>query len=101
VHQLPLSRPLSLPTHQRPDGQNEEQSMSSILTEQQKSYFKPAINFFGYLLAICVMIALVCKFILSGYPPVVAWLEPFNELVIVLGAVALGIVVYSNNKLVK
>jgi hypothetical protein len=52
-------------------------------------------------LAVCVMIALASKFVLSGYPPVIAWMEPFNEMIIVLGSAALGIVVYSNNRLVK
>jgi amino acid transporter len=73
----------------------------AFLTPEQKSSFGGAINFFGYVLAICVMIALASKFILSGYPPVIAFLEPFNELIIVIGAAALGVVVYSNNKLVK
>lgn len=73
----------------------------AFLTPEQKKSFGGAINFFGYLLAAAVMVALACKFILSGYPPAIAWLEPFNELIIVAGAIALGVVVYSNNKLVK
>ena len=73
----------------------------SILTDQQKSYFRPAINLFGYVLAVCFVIAVGCKYILSGYPPVIAWMEPWNELIIILGLAALGIVFYSNNKLVK
>ena len=73
----------------------------AFLTDEQKTTFGGAINFFGYVLAVCVMIALASKFVLSGYPPVIAWMEPFNEMIIVLGSAALGIVVYSNNKLVK
>lgn len=73
----------------------------SFLTPEQKTSFGGAINFFGYVLAVCVMIALASKFVMSGYPPVIAWLEPFNELIIVLGAAATGVVVYSNNRLVK
>ena len=73
----------------------------AFLTDDQKKSFGGAINFFGYLLAAAVMVALACKFILSGYPPLFAWLEPLNELVIIAGAIATGIVVYSNNKLVK
>ena len=73
----------------------------AFLTEQQKNTFGPVINVFGYVLAVCVMTALASKFILSGYPPMIAFMEPFNELIIVLGAAALGIVFYSNNKLVK
>ena len=73
----------------------------SFLTPEQKNSFGGAINLFGYVLAVCVMIALASKFVLSGYPPVIAWLEPFNELIIVLGAAATGVVVYANNKLVK
>ena len=73
----------------------------SFLTPEQKNSFGGAINFFGYVLAVCVMIALASKFVMSGYPPVIAWMEPFNELIIVLGAAATGLVVYSNNRLVK
>lgn len=73
----------------------------SFLTPEQKNSFGGAINFFGYVLAVCVMIALASKFVMSGYPPVIAWMEPFNELIIVLGAAATGVVVYANNKLVK
>lgn len=73
----------------------------AFLTSEQKKSFGGVINAFGYILAVCVMIALACKFILSGYPPVIAWMEPWNELFIILGAGATGVVVYANNKLVK
>lgn len=73
----------------------------AFLTKEQKDTFGGAINAFGYVLAAAVMIALACKFILSGYPPAFAWLEPLNELIIIAGAIATGIVVYSNNKLIK
>lgn len=73
----------------------------AFLTPEQKTSFGGAINLAGYVLTVFVMIALASKFLLSGYPPVVAWLEPFAELVIILGSIALGIVVYSNNKLIK
>ena len=73
----------------------------SILTAEQKKNLKGPINFFGYLLTIFVMLALACKYVLSGYPPIIAWLEPFAELVIVLGAIMLGIVIYNKNPLIK
>lgn len=73
----------------------------AFLTPEQKTTFGGAINFFGAVLAAAVMVALACKFILSGYPPVIAWMEPLNELVIIIGAILTGLVVYSNNKLVK
>lgn len=73
----------------------------AFLTKEQKDTFGGVINAFGYVLAACVVIALACKYVLSGYPPFIAWLEPFNELIIVTGAVATGIVVYANNKLIK
>lgn len=72
-----------------------------MLTAEQKKQLGPAINGFGFLLAICLCIALACKFVLSGYPPVIEWMEPFNELIIILGAALIGAVVYANNKLVK
>ncbi len=72
-----------------------------MLTPEQKQQAKPVVNTFGYILAAFVMIALACKFILSGYPPAFAWLEPFAELVIIAGAIVTGLVVYDNNKLIK
>ena len=73
----------------------------AFLTAEQKKTFSPVINVFGYALAAAVMVALACKFILSGYPPIIAWMEPLNELVIIIGAVFLGLVIANNNKLVK
>lgn len=73
----------------------------AFLTAEQKKTFSPVINVFGYALAAAVMVALACKFILSGYPPAIAWMEPLNELVIVVGAVFTGFAIYGNNKLVK
>ena len=73
----------------------------AFLTAEQKNMFVPVINVFGYIFAAAFCIALACKFILSGYPPAFAWLEPWNELVIVIGAIMIGIVAYGNNKLVK
>jgi ABC-type branched-subunit amino acid transport system permease subunit len=73
----------------------------SFLTPEQKNTFGGAINVFGSVLAAAVMVALACKFILSGYPPIIAWMEPLNELVIIIGAVFLGLVIANNNKLVK
>lgn len=73
----------------------------AFLTNEQKQSFGGLINAAGYVLTVFVMIALASKFLLSGYPPFVSWLEPFAELVIILGAVAAGIVVYSNNRLIK
>ena len=48
----------------------------------------------------CTIVVLP-ELVLSGYPPLFAWLEPLNELIIIAGAIATGIVVYSNNRLVK
>lgn len=73
----------------------------AFLTKEQKDSFGPVINVFGYILTCAVMVALACKFILSGYPPAFAWMEPWAELIIIAGAITLGLVVYSNNKLVK
>ena len=73
----------------------------AFLTPEQRQSFGGVVNIAGYVLTVFVMIALASKFLLSGYPPVVGWREPFAELVIILGAVAAGIVVYSNNKLIK
>lgn len=73
----------------------------AFLTPEQKSSFGGLINVFGYILTCAVMVALACKFILSGYPPAFAWLEPWAELIIITGAVVAGIVIYSNNKLIK
>lgn len=73
----------------------------SILTDKQKSDLKGPINLFGYVLTVFVVLALTCKYVLSGYPPAIEWMEPFAELIIMAGAVVLGIVIYSNNKLIK
>lgn len=73
----------------------------SFLTSEQKQSFGGLINAAGYVLSVCVMIALAAKYIMSGYPPALSFLEPLNEVILTLGAVAVGIVVYSNNKLIK
>lgn len=73
----------------------------AFLTQDQKESFGSLINVFGYVLSVAVCIALACKFVLSGYPPAVAFLEPFAELIIIIGAAAVGITIYGNNKLVK
>ena len=73
----------------------------AFLTNEQKQSFGGLINVFGYMLTVAVMVSLACKYLLSGYPPFVAWLEPLAEIVIILGAGILGLVVYSNNKLIK
>ena len=73
----------------------------SILTAEQKQNLKPAINLFGLLLTCAVMIAFASKYVLSGYPPLVGFLEPFNELIILVGAILAGIVIYSKNKLIR
>jgi hypothetical protein len=72
----------------------------AFLTPEQKKSFGPVINIFGALLAVCFMIALASKYLMSGYPPAISFLEPFNEIVLTLGAALIGLVVYNNNKLV-
>ena len=72
----------------------------AILTPEQKDQVGGLVNAFGYVLSVAVCIALACKFLLSGYPPAIAWLEPWAELIIIIGAAAVGVVVYSNNKLI-
>lgn len=73
----------------------------AFLTDDQKKSFGGVINAAGYVLSVCVMIALASKYIMSGYPPALSFLEPLNEIILTAGAVALGVVVYSNNKLIK
>ena len=73
----------------------------SFLTNEQKQSFGGLINAAGYVLSVCVVLALAAKYVMSGYPPALAWLEPFNEIILSLGAIAVGIVIYSNNKLIK
>lgn len=48
-----------------------------------------------------LLIALGSKYILSGYPPALAWLEPFNELIISLGLIGGGVMVADRNPLIK
>lgn len=73
----------------------------SFLTNEQKKSFGGLVNAFGYVLTVCVMIALAAKYIMSGYPPLLSFLEPLNEVILTAGAIAAGIVIYSNNKLIK
>lgn len=73
----------------------------SFLTPEQKKSFGGLVNIAGYVLTVCVMIALASKYIMSGYPPLLSFLEPLNEIILTLGAIATGIVIYSNNKLIK
>ncbi|MEL6758568.1 MAG: hypothetical protein AAFP81_19230 [Pseudomonadota bacterium] len=73
----------------------------AFLTDDQKRSFKPAINGIWTVLCVVLVLALAAKYVMSGYPPAFAWLEPFNELILSLGAIGVGVLVASNNPLIK
>ncbi len=72
-----------------------------LIHEDQKRAVGPIVNVFQLLVTIFVFIALTCRWVLSGYPPAFMWLEPFAELVIILGAIMAAVLVWNKNKLVK
>ena len=73
----------------------------AILSPEEKKNAKPFINGLWTALVVMVCIALASKYILSGYPPLIAFLEPFAELTIVLGVIGIGLIVADRNPLVK
>lgn len=73
----------------------------AILSPEAKKNAKPFINGLWTALVVMVCIAVACKYILSGYPPLIAFLEPFAELTIVLGVIGVGLIVADRNPLVK
>ncbi|MBB03974.1 MAG: hypothetical protein CML03_00370 [Pseudooceanicola sp.] len=73
----------------------------AILSPEAKNNAKPLINALWTALVVMVCIALASKYILSGYPPLIAFLEPFAELTIVLGVIGIGLIVADRNPLVK
>ena len=73
----------------------------AILDPKAKQQVKPVANVLWTILVICIMIALGAKYVMSGYPPAVAWLEPFNELILLLGLIGGGVLIADRNPLVK
>jgi len=73
----------------------------AFLTNEQKQSFGGLINAAGYVLSVCVMITLANRFLIDETPGYIAWLMPLANLIIILGAAAVGIVAYANNKLIK
>lgn len=71
-----------------------------FLTNEQKQSFGGLINAAGYVLSCAVMVAIVDRFLID-LPGFISWLTPLNDLIIFSGAIAVGVVVYSNNKLIK
>ena len=73
----------------------------AFLTNEQKKTFKAPVNALWTLLCVAVVIALAAKYVMSGYPPALAWIEPFNEIILSLGAIGVGILAAANNPLIK
>lgn len=73
----------------------------AFLTNEQKKSFGGFISAAGYVLTCAVMVALANKFLMTETPGYIEWLMPFTNLILVLGAIAAGVVIYSNNKLIK
>jgi hypothetical protein len=73
----------------------------ALITPEAKKNAKPTINALWTVLVVMVCIALACKYILSGYPPAIAFLEPFAELTILFGIIGVGLIVADRNPLVK
>jgi hypothetical protein len=73
----------------------------ALLTPEAKQNAKPFINALWTALVVCVMVTLACNYIIKGWPPYVAWLQPIGNLVILLGVIGIGLIVADRNKLVK
>lgn len=73
----------------------------ALLDPKARESVKPFVNGLWTVVVICLMIALGSKYILSGYPPALAWLEPFNELIISLGLIGGGVMIADRNPLIK
>ena len=72
-----------------------------ILDSQTRQNVKPFVNAVWTVVMVCLMIALASKYIMSGYPPALAWLEPFNELILTLGVIGGGVLIADRNPLIK
>lgn len=73
----------------------------AILTDEQKSYFKPAINLLWTLLIMSILFGLASKFLWSGYPPAISLLEPWFELTGIFGLAGAAILISDKNPLIK
>lgn len=73
----------------------------AILTDEQKKFFKPAINTLWALLIMSILFGLAAKFLWSGYPPLISWLEPWFELTGILGLGGAALIIADRNPLVK
>lgn len=66
-----------------------------------KANAKGPLNFFWALLIAAIFMGLASKFLWSGYPPIIGWLEPWFELVGIVGLLGAAFVVADKNPLVK
>tara|TARA_R100001086_G_scaffold225289_2_gene143580 strand:- start:25695 stop:25931 length:237 start_codon:yes stop_codon:yes gene_type:complete len=66
-----------------------------------RKFAKPLINFVWTALIISILFGLAAKFLWSGYPPAIAWLEPWFELSGILGLAGGGILIADRHPLVK
>lgn len=73
----------------------------AILDPKAAQDAKPFINALWTILVVCIMVTLGCVYILKGFPPYIAWLQPVSNFVIVLGLIGVGVIVANRNPLVK
>jgi hypothetical protein len=62
---------------------------------------KPFANFLWAVFMVCFVVSLGCKYVLTGWPWYLSWLEGISTLIVVLGLGAIGYLVARKNPLVK
>ncbi len=66
-----------------------------------KTAYKPFVNFVWSLVIIAFLFGIAARVLWSGYPPAIAWLEPWFELIGIVGIAGLGLLIADKNPLVK
>jgi len=66
-----------------------------------KKNAKPFVNFVWFLVIAAILMGLAAKFIWSGYPPAIAWLEPWFEMVGIVGVLGVALLVADKNPLIR
>lgn len=73
----------------------------ALLDPKARESVKPFVNAAWSVVVVCLMIALASKYIMSGYPPVLDWMEPLNEFILTIGFIGGGILIADRNPLIK